>query len=311
MRQVNYSKYGSSSVLKVTTVEKTELTDSKSILIKISYSSLNAIDWKNRKGDFRFVSGMFKPRTKQGFDVTGTIIERGSNVTDFEIGDRVVALLGNFKGGSLSEYVCIHVKDAVKIPHSLSFKQVAGLPMAGTTAWMALIEVGKMKQGDKVLINGGSSGVGHLAIQVAKAYGAEVYSISSTRNKAFCKQLGADLVVSYQETDMLKIPETFDIVFDVAFTASYKSTKQILAKNGVYIGTTPPAMLWEYILYKNAKFVAVHPHKKALEALLNLMEKKQLDVAVEKVYKLEEIVEAHQHIEKSRTRGKILVEIAK
>lgn len=105
--------------------------------------------------------------------------------------------------------------------------------MAGTTVWLALIKEGKLKKGDKVLINGGSSGVGHLAIQIAKAYGAEVTSVSSTKNIEFCKRLGADNVISYQKESFLKLNRKFDVIFDVVFNASFKKTKHLLTKKRI------------------------------------------------------------------------------
>lgn len=151
------------------------------------------------------------------------------------------------------------------------------------------------------MINGGSSGVGHLAIQIAKAYGAEVKSVSSTKNIEFCKRLGADNVISYQKESFLKLNRKFDVIFD----ASFKKTKHLLTKKGFYIGTTPTvAMLKELLLYKQAKFVSVHPNKEALHDIIRIMNEDKLSVNIDRVFKLDDIVEAHDYLEKSRTGGK-------
>nr|WP_320000043.1 NAD(P)-dependent alcohol dehydrogenase [uncultured Draconibacterium sp.] len=311
MKQVLYSNYGTSSVLKVEEKEKPRIGKKNSILIKMQYSSLNAIDWKNRKGDFRLVSGLIKPRTKQGFDVVGIIEEKTNDVTNFDIGDKVVGLLGNFKGGSLSEYIVVKADSIVKIPDDIPIKQVAGIPMAGTTAWLALLKLGGLKKNDKVLINGGSSGVGHIAIQIAKAYGAEVTSVSSTKNLDFCKHLGADTTISYQNEDFLKSTSAYDIIFDVVFNASYQKTKHLLTQNGTYIGTTPTgAMLKELVRFKRAKFVTVHPNKEALKDLLRLMKERKVKVEIDKEFLLDDIINAHNSIEKSRTVGKIVIKMS-
>ncbi len=310
MKQVVYRNYGDSDVLKVEEVDKPEIGKKNSVLVKVSYSSLNAIDWKNRKGNFRLVSGLFSPKTKQGFDVVGVIEGKSNDVEHFSIGDRIVALLGNRTGGALSEYIVLKTDNIVKIPNEIPPKEVAGIPMAGTTAWLALMKLGGLKKNDKVLINGGSSGVGHLAIQIAKAYGAEVTSVSSTKNLDFCKKLGADFTISYQDENFLELPSTFDIIFDVVFNVSYHQTQHLLSQSGIYIGTTPTAnMIKELIRYKRAKFVAVHPNKEALQDLMDLMHEKKLKVAIDKKFLLSDIVNAHDYIEESRTVGKVIINV--
>lgn len=310
MKQAVYSKYGKSDVLSVIDTAKPTLKKKKSLLIKVHYSSLNAVDWKNRRGDLRMVSGLLKPRTKQGFDVVGIVEGKSKDIRDFSLGDKIVVLLGNFEGGALSEYITVSTKNVVKIPEGIDMKTVAGLPMAGTTALLALLKKGKLKEGDKVLINGGSSGVGHLAIQIAKAYGAEVTSVSSTKNLEFCKALGADKVISYQTENFLTFNKKFDIIFDVVFNKSFKKTRHMLTEEGVYIGTTPSfTMIKELILYKHATFVAVHPNKKALADLMRLIQENKLVVKIDREFMLTDIVNANDYIEKSRTVGKIIIKI--
>ena len=312
MRQVQYDKYGNADLLKVVEIPSPHISENGQILVKVIYSSLNAIDWKNRKGDFRFVSGLLRPKTKQGFDVYGVVVDKSSDITEIDLNDRIVGQLGNMQGGALSEYVLLKTNQFIKVPNSLSGEQLGGLPMAGTTAWQAFLTNTKIKSGDKVLINGGSSGVGHLAIQIAKAYGAEVTTVSSTKNIHFCKSLGADKTVDYSTEDFTKLKEKFDIIFDVVFNSSLGKVKKILAKDGVYIGTTPsPRLLLDIIMNKQAKFVAVNPNITALKDLVRLMDKGLLKVHIDKIYGLSEIVEAHRNIEKSRTCGKVIIEIDK
>ncbi|KXX70933.1 NAD(P)-dependent alcohol dehydrogenase [Flammeovirga sp. SJP92] len=310
MKQVVYHKYGSSEVLQVKEQLKPSIKGKNSLLIKVHYSSLNAVDWKNRKGDLRVFSGLLRPRTRQGFDVAGIVEQKSDDVKGFEIGDKVVVLLGNFEGGSLSEYVKVKTNHVVRIPDGIDLKNIGGLPMAGTTAWLALLKNGKLKKGDKVLINGGSSGVGHLAIQIAKAYGAEVTSVSSSKNLAFCKALGADHVISYQEQDFLNSSQKYDIIFDVVFNASLKKTKHLLTQKGTYIGTTPsPTMIKEMLCSKHAEFVAVKPHQEALADLMKLIEQQKLQVKIDREFILENIVEAHQYMEQSRAVGKVIIKM--
>lgn len=311
MKQVVYHRYGKSNVLSVEESAKPKIGKKNALLVKLSYSSLNAIDWKNREGNFRLFSGLFKPRTKQGFDVVGVVEEMSGDVEGFKVGDKVVVLLGNFEGGALSEYIVVKASNAVKIPDNLSLKQVAGIPMAGTTAWLALMKLGGLKKGHKVLINGGSSGVGHIAIQIAKAYGTEVTTVSSTKNTEFCKQLFADHAISYQEEDFLVGNTKYDIIFDVVLSASYNKTKHLLSDKGIYIGTTPSGtMIKELIQYKRAKFVSVHPNQEALNDLMRLMKTDKLKVVIDKEFSISEIIKAHDYIQQSRTVGKVIIKMS-
>lgn len=311
MKKVIYHSYGTAEELSVAEVDEPQIHTKSQIKVKVLYSSLNAIDWKNRKGDFRFVSGWFKPRTMQGFDVCGVVVDLSEDVELFKRGDKIVGQLSNFKGGALSEYVILKTSQVIKVPDGIDDRQLGGLAMAGTTAWQALFENAKLKHGQKVLINGGSSGVGHLAIQIAKAHGAEVTSVSSRRNFELCKSLGADRLIDYATEDFRISTHTYDIIFDVVFNASLASVKDILNDNGVYIGTSPKLRLLKDVLFtKNAKLVTVRPNTDALNSLVSLMVQKKLMVRIDKLCLLDEIVAAHKMMESSRTRGKIIMKIA-
>jgi NADPH:quinone reductase-like Zn-dependent oxidoreductase len=164
MKKVTQDQYGDTSVLKIIDCDKPRITGKGQVLVEVHYSSLNAIDWKNRKGLFRIFSGWFSPHTQPGFDIVGSILDKSGDVIGLEIGDKILSLLGTLKGGAFSQHVVISAEYAIKINPSADETIFAGLPMAASTAWMALVNLGKIKQGDKVLINGGSSGVGHYAI---------------------------------------------------------------------------------------------------------------------------------------------------
>lgn len=310
MERIEYSKYGEPEVLKILEVSEPRINGDNKLLIKVLYSSLNAIDWKNRRGHFRLVSGIIKPRTKQGFDVVGVVVSKSENLSDFEIGEKVVGQFGNLTGGALSEYVILTNEQAVIAPDNVDIRELGAMPMAGTTAWQALFENAKLKPGDKLLINGGSSGVGHLAIQIAKAYGAEVTSVSSNRNLEFCKNIGADYTIDYTKEDFTKLNKKFDIVFDVVFNSSLKKVKPILNPTGVYIVTTPsPRLLYDMLWSKQAKLVSVRPNTKALKDICRLMAEGKVSVHIDKVYGIDEVVEAHKYVEQSRTKGKVIIKI--
>lgn len=310
MKSVQFEKYGDANVLKLVNIDVPEVKRKNSLLLKVKYSSLNAIDYKNRAGRFRVLSGLVKPRTKQGFDVLGEIIGISKDVKNFKVNDLVLGQFGNFDGGAFSEYVVISTENAVCIAKQISLEQLAGLPMAGTTAWQALFEIGKIEKDQEILINGGSSGVGHLAIQLAKSVGAKVTSVSSSRNLEFCKKIGADYVINYETEDFTKLNKEYDLIFDVVNNRSFKSVNRVLSKTGKYIGTTPTFRLIKDIIFsKRAHFVAVRPDKAILIDLIKKMTNNSLKVYIEKTYSIDNIIEAHKHIESNRVRGKIIVKV--
>lgn len=313
VKRVEYFKYGEPEVLRVNEVSK-PIPSKGEILVKVMASSINAIDWKNRQGRFRLVSGLLMPKTKQGFDVAGLVEDTGHGISDIQTGDRVIGQLGNLQGGAFAQYVVLKNNQYCLAPHEISFIELAGIPMAATTAWQALLENAHLVSGAHVLINGGSSGVGHYAIQIAKAYGANVTAVCSQKNFEFCSSLGADTLIDYQKEDFTNKETQYDIIFDVVSNRSIEQVKHIMKWNAVYIGTTPTPTLLLSILKssftsKKAKFVSVRPNTKALCDILHLMEEGRLITKIDKIFNLSEIVEAHRYSELSRTCGKVIIQI--
>lgn len=310
MKKVTQNQYGDTSVLKIIDCDKSRITGKRQVLVKVHYSSLNAIDWKNRKGLFRIFSGWFSPRSQPGFDIVGSIVDKSDDVNDLEIGDKILSLLGTLKGGAFSQYVIINAGYAIKIDPSADETIFAGLPMAASTAWMALVSLGKIKQGDKVLINGGSSGVGHYAVQIAKYYGAEVTAVTSGKNEAFCRELGADNTVNYQNEKFTEKAEHYNIIFDVVSNSSFHAIKPVLAPNGIYIDTNMSlSLIKDLLIHKQVKFVSVHPDRKVLQEIVQMAETGKLKTHVAKVYPINDVIEAHKEMEQSRTVGKIIMKI--
>ncbi len=314
MKQVEYIQYGEPEVLMFNEVSKPKPSKDE-ILVKVMASSINAVDWKNRQGRLRLVSGLLKPRVKQGFDVAGLVEDVGYGVSGIQAGDRVLGQLGNFQGGAFAEYVVLKGNQYRLAPPEISYAELAGIPMAATTAWQALFENAHLVPGSHVLINGGSGGVGHYAIQIAKAYGAMVTAICSGKNFEFCHALGADVLIDYQKEDVINRETQYDIIFDVVNNQSMERVKRVMKPNAVYIGTTPtPALLWSILkssfASNKAKFVAVRPNIKALADICRLMEEGKLKTIIDTTFNLSEIVEAHRYSELSQTCGKVIIQIS-
>lgn len=313
MKKVTYFKYGTPEVLQLIKANIPS-PGGNEILVKVISSSLNAIDWKNRQGRFRFVTGWFKPKVQQGFDVSGLVEAIGHNVSDIAVGSRILGQLGNFKGGAFAEYVILRKGEYIKAPDNISFSELAGIPMAATTAWQALHTSANIKANSEVLINGGSSGVGHYAIQIAKAYGANVTAVCSKKNIKFCQSLGADLCIDYAQTDFTKELKKYDIIFDVVNNRNLKEVKNVMKGRSIYIGTTPTLTLLVSILKsrfskKQSKFVAVNPNTKALNDIVTLVNAGKVKTMIDKVFPIEKIQDANKYSELSRTIGKVIIEV--
>lgn len=304
MKKLSFEKYGDSEVLFFHELDIPRLKGENKILVKVLYSSLNAVDWKYRKGNFRFFTSLF--HTNLGFDVVGEVI--GSSISSCKKGDFVMGLFPNLQGGAHCEYVILNKGQFITISPQLNIAELAGLPMAGVTAWLALIKKAKVRKGDKVLINGGSSGVGHIAIQLAKYYGAEVTSISSRKNQEFCKKIGADYTINYQDTDIMALDERFDIVFDVVANLSIKKVDKILASKGCYINTNISLrLIVDMIFHRNVKFVYVSPRIDGFTELYNLVKSQKMGIHIDRTFLFSDIIAAHQYAEQSRTIGKVII----
>ena len=203
MKAFTKTKYGGPEVLQLEEVEKPSLKDDH-ILVHVIANSANPADWHILRGKpyfARFTFGLFKPKDRiLGADFAGTVEEVGNNVEHFKVGNSVFG--ETLKGGAFSEYICAPANVCAVMPEGIDFAVMASVPIAGVTALQALATHGQLKEGESVLINGSSGGVGHFAVQIAKAFGAKVTAVCSSRNIDFVKTLGADLVIPYDKDNI-------------------------------------------------------------------------------------------------------------
>ncbi|HRQ31419.1 MAG TPA: NAD(P)-dependent alcohol dehydrogenase [Saprospiraceae bacterium] len=310
MKALLINKYGGPEVLTLGEIPA-PVAESGKILVQIKFAGINPVDFKIRKGMVFFLSGFKFPKILGG-DIAG-IVENQPEGSPYKSGDRVFAML-NFKGGGYAGYAAIPSEWLCKIPENVGFRDAAALPLAGLTALQSLKELGKIRTGVKVLINGASGGVGHLAVQIAKWYGAEVTAVCSGKNKDWVLSLGADNVVDYTEKDPMELTEQFDIVFDAVAKLPVLKAGKLLKEQGVYISTMPlPLIFIRQLLnvFSGKKFYAImaKPSGKDLELLSNMMAGNALMPFVERVYALSQGKEAHQYIESERVRGKLVFDL--
>lgn len=316
MRAAIYTTYGPPEVIEIKDVEQPYIMDDDRVLISVHSASVNALDYLYRKGYLptRLDNGLKKPKNSiLGIDVSGTIVAVGKNVQRFKVGDHVFGSCF----GSHSEYVSPRENFLSHKPKNVTFEEAAAIPCAGQTALQALRDVAQVKQGQKVLIYGASGGVGHFAVQLARYFGAEVTAVCSTSNLDWVKELGAHYVVDYTKEDFADSGNKYDVILDAVGKRTFFSCLRSLTENGIYITEhlfypkyhPVQLMIGSLIRGKKAKIHLARPNNSDLDFLCKLVEEEKLRPVIEKCFPLEQIVQAHQHIESGRTKGKIVLQI--
>ncbi len=310
MKAFTKTRYGGPEILHLNEVEKPILKDD-CILVKVKANSANPADWHILRGKpflMRLSFGLFKPKLKTlGADFAGVVEEVGNNVTHFKIGDRVFG--ETLKGGAFAEYTCVPANVCVSIPEGSEFPEMACTPIAGLTALQALKTHGKLKEGESVLINGSSGGVGHFAVQIASVYGAKVTAVCSSKNKDFVKGLGADEVIAYDKEPIHKHNRKYDLIVDTIGNLFMQDFER-MGKRGVLVGfTTMKHMMWLLIKAGLSKFPLVQftakTNTKDLETLTDLIQSGKIKVHIDKTYPFHKIPDAIAYIEEKRTIGKV------
>ncbi len=310
MKAFTKTKYGGPEVLQLEEVEKPALKDD-CILVKVMANSANPADWHIIRGKpffARFSFGLFKPADKiAGADFSGIVAETGKNVSMFKAGDRVFG--ESLKGGAFAEYVCVPENVCASMPEGAGFPEMACVPIAGLTALQALITHAKLKEGESVLINGSSGGVGHFAIQIAKVCGARVTAVCSEKNADFVKSLGANQVIAYDIVNIHKHNEKYDLVLDTHGNLDHADFRR-MGKRGVSTGfTTIGHMISVSLRGALSRFsltgFTANANAKDLEALATMIRDKKVRVHIEKTFPFNEIPEAIGYIEAMHTRGKV------
>lgn len=310
MKAFTKYKYGGPEVLQLEEVTKPVLKDNH-ILVKVVANSANPADWHILRGEpffARLSFGLFKPKGAiLGADFSGIIEEIGNGVANFKVGDHVFGeMLG---GGAFAEYACVPANVCAKMPEHVDFHIMAGIPVAGLTAYQALITHGKIKEGESVLINGASGGVGHFAVQIAKAYGAKVTAVCSLRNIDFVKSIGAENAIAYDQVNIHKYDSNYDVIIDTHGNLKHSDFKR-MGKRGVMVGFTTMGHMFSVVLKKAfSKFsltqFTAEANTQDLETLASLVKEDKIKVHIEKTFPYTEIPDAIAHIEKMRTRGKV------
>jgi NADPH:quinone reductase-like Zn-dependent oxidoreductase len=323
MKAIVRTEYGGPNVLRLSEVNKPVVADN-SVLVRVHAASVNAGDWHLLRGTpflIRFIfGGVFKPNVQiLGFDIAGQIEAVGKDVTQFQPGDQVFGDLSECGFGAFAEYVCAPESVLVLKPANSSFEVAAATPGAGLAALQGLRDVGRIQPGQQVLINGASGGVGSFAVQLAKAFGAEVTGVCSSSKIEMVRSLGADHVIDYTRTDVTLQQQRYDLILDAAAYRSMFDYRPILTPQGTYVmvgGST--ARLFQVMFlepfisrtnHKKAKCLVSKPNHADLTVLKELLEMGKITPYIDRSYDLGEVAAAIEYVEQRQVRGKVTIRI--
>jgi NADPH:quinone reductase-like Zn-dependent oxidoreductase len=324
MKAIVYRCYGSPDVLKLEDIAQPSPAD-KRMLVKVQAASVNPLDWHYMRGEpylVRALVGIGAPDSIHvGVDFAGTVVSVGKDVTRFKPGDEVFG----GRTGAFGEYVSVAEAGSVAIkPANMTFEQAAAVPIAAHTALQALRDKGKIQPGQTVLINGASGGVGTFAVQIAKAYGAKVTGVCSTRNLAMVRALGADRVIDYTREDFTKASQRYDLIIDIVGTHSLSDYRRVLNPHGslVIAGSldkgrwfgplTGSIDAWLYAQFVSQKVIVLFANlnPEDLDALRDLMQAGKITPVIDRRYALSEVPEAIRYLEQGHARGKVVIKVA-
>ncbi|MFD1850636.1 NAD(P)-dependent alcohol dehydrogenase [Oceanobacillus bengalensis] len=320
MKAIVSEKYGTPDTLKLSEVATPEPKENQ-VLVRVHAASINYGNLVLLTGKpllARLAFGLTKPKYPiPGGDMAGIVEVVGANVTQFQVGDEVYGDLSSSSWGAFAEYVVADEGALALKPSNLSFTEAAAVPMAATTALQAIRDKGRPMAGQDVLIHGASGGVGTFAVQIAKAFGAKVTALVSTRNVDIARSLGADNTIDYKKDDFEKLDDTYDLIIGVNGARPITSYKRKLKENGVFVQVggessqmfqTMMQVTWLSMTGKK-KFVIFmqKANQNDLVIMKELIEEGKVKPVIDRSYSLNEVPEAIQYFEKGHSQGKVVI----
>ena len=321
MRAIVRNRYGPPDVLELGETDKPELTDD-GVLVRVRAASINAADWYELTGTpyvARMQMGLRKPKSNTlGVDFAGTVEAVGRDVTQLRPGDDVFG----GRSGAFADYVCAR-RAVVAKPAALTFEEAAAVPVAALTALQGLRDKGQLQPGQKVLINGASGGVGTFAVQIAKALGAEVTGVCSTRNVDTARSLGADHVIDYTREDFTQTDRRYDLLLDIAGSRSWSECKRVLNPKATLVIVGAPkgnrslgplghiarVRLASIPSSQRTLFFVAKFNMPDMVVLRDLLESGKVKPVIERRHELNEIADAFRYMGEGHAQGKIVVTV--
>jgi len=329
MKAAYISRYGNIDDVQLDEQSQPPLT-ADAVLVKVHAASINPLDLRVLEGEFKAILPVKFPFIL-GNDFAGTVVEVGSKVTQFKAGDEVYAKTD--LNGAFAEYTVVQQSSLALKPQNISMEQAAALPLVALTSWQALVEIAKVKAGQKVLIHAGSGGVGSIAIQLANSLGATVATTTSAKNSGWVKELGADIIIDYKTMDFEQELKDYDVVLDTQGGKTLEKSLNVLKRGGRLISISGPPdhafaeainpnwflkcvipMLSWSIRHKAKKrgitytFLFMQPNGQQLSKITELVEAGKIKPVVDQTYDFIQIKEALQYVNTGRAKGKVVLQ---
>jgi NADPH:quinone reductase-like Zn-dependent oxidoreductase len=324
MRAIVQERYGTADVLRQRDIAAPEIADNE-VLVRVRAAGLDRGTWHMMAGRpylLRIIGfGLRRPKNRvPGLDVAGTVVAVGSSVTRFSAGEEVFGI----SRGSFAEYAAVREDKLTRKPASLSFEQAAVVPVSGGTAIQALTDAGRVQKGQKVLIIGASGGVGSYAVQLAKAFGAEVTAVCSTGKLDLVRSLGADHVVDYTRDDFADGTARYDLILDIGGNAPLSRLRRALTRSGTLVivggeeggkwtggfGRSLRAPVLSLFVSQRLTMLASKERASDQEVLTDLIEAGKVTPTIDRTYPLDSVPDAMRHLETGEARGKIAITVS-
>ena len=320
MKAAFHERYGPPDVVEVREVDKPAIEDHQ-VLVRVHASSVNPVEWYEVTGPWfarLFGNGIRRPKTATvGADLAGRVEAVGAEVTDFQPGDEVFGT----SGASWAEYAPAREVRLAPKPANVSFEEAAAVPIAALTALQALRDHGQVQPGHKVLINGASGGVGTYAVQIAKAFGADVTAVCSTRNVEQARALGADRVVDYSQEDFTKLDVLHDVLIDIAGSKPFGKLRRVLTADATVVivgakfpghGLGPIGHVFKMrvggmVRSQKVKFFIAKITKEDLAVMQELLDSGRVRSVIDRTYELSEVDDALRYLGEGHARGKVVI----
>jgi len=316
MKAIVRDRFGSPDVLQLRDVDRPTIKPNE-VLVRVHASSVSISDWFWLTGTpaiMRPASGILRPRDPiLGRDLAGVVEAVGADVRMLGVGDEVY---GELDGGTHAEYVAAPEDRLARKPANLSFEEAAAVPLAGVTALQGLRDSGRIASGQHVLINGATGAVGTFAVQIAKAYGAEVTAVCSSSGAELVRSIGADHVIDYATTDFTAGTERYDLIFDLAGSQPVGRCRRVLTPGGVYVASTSKlsvlfaAMLTSVVARGQVTAFAAKESKADLEAMCELIEQGAVTPVIDDRYDLSHVPQAFRDQGSGHARGRKVITVA-
>jgi len=312
MKAVRIHNFGGPEVLQYEDAPRPQVAAATEVLIRVYAAGVNPIDWKVREGYMKDLWPHKFPLIP-GWDLSGVVeeIEPGPAAAGrFKKGDEVYSVPDPARDGAYAEYIVVRESELALKPKSLHHVHAAAVPLAALTAWQALFDAGQLVSGQRILIHGGSGGVGHVAVQLAKWKGAHVLATASTKNQELLRELGVDEPIDYTKQKFEDVARDVDLVLDLIGGETQERSWSVLKNGGALLSLVqPPSVEKAKALGVRAAFVAGHPSGAQLAEIAHLIDSRKLKPIVERILPLVEVRRAHELSQSGHTRGKIVLRV--